>query len=204
MEDAVPPSPNAGLESPNSIAARSRADSDAPDNIQPPVQASSRETERKNIIREMLETERKYVGDLEIMSVRPRLRPRVRLVPAFAHAPTQQFATQLGQRGVMDADTLHHMFPNLPALLDFQQRFLIRMEQTAELPWTSQQWGRVFSENVRLRFNLFPEPRLPAANSDFDPYSFIYRRMAFRPTSPTVPTTLVRPISSSTKALRSM
>jgi len=32
------------------------------------------ETERKNIIRELLETERKYVQDLEVMQVCPLLR----------------------------------------------------------------------------------------------------------------------------------
>lgn len=73
MEDPVPTSEPTGIDAPTSLAARSRTDSDAPavpDNIAHLVPSSSREADRKNIIREMLETERKYVGDLEVMQVR--------------------------------------------------------------------------------------------------------------------------------------
>ncbi|GJJ06513.1 hypothetical protein Clacol_000705 [Clathrus columnatus] len=63
------------------------------------------EVERKNIIREMLETERKYVQDLEVMQAR------------------------------------------LLKLLDFQRKFLISMEQIAEIPWKEQTWGKLFTDN---------------------------------------------------------
>lgn len=121
MEE-IPPTPPSALESPGA-AGRARADSIA---SPPSVPPTARDAERKNIINEILVTERKYVGDLEIM---------------------QQFANELATRGIMDRDTLHRMFPNLSALLDFQQRFLINMEQVAEQPWPQQQWGRLFSEN---------------------------------------------------------
>ncbi|KZV80866.1 hypothetical protein EXIGLDRAFT_629463 [Exidia glandulosa HHB12029] len=115
----IPPTPPSALESPGG-AGRPRADSITS------VPPSAREAERKNIINEILVTERKYVGDLEIM---------------------QQFANELATRGIIDRDTLHRMFPNLPALFDFQQRFLISMEQVAEQPWPQQRWGRLFAEN---------------------------------------------------------
>ncbi|KAF8514244.1 hypothetical protein BU17DRAFT_52783 [Hysterangium stoloniferum] len=84
------------------------------------------EVERKNIIREMLETERKYVQDLEVM---------------------QTYSTALQQNNIIDQDTIHHLFPGLLRLLDFQRRFLISMEQTAEHPWKEQAWGKLFTSN---------------------------------------------------------
>ena len=48
----------------------------------------------------------------------------------------------------MDQDTIHLLFPNLNKLLNFQRKFLIRLESTAELPWKDQRWGQLFLENV--------------------------------------------------------
>ncbi|KAF8585998.1 hypothetical protein K439DRAFT_1409563 [Ramaria rubella] len=84
------------------------------------------EAERRNIIREMLETERKYVQDLEVM---------------------QTYATALLQHHIIDQDTIHHLFPGLLKLLDFQRKFLISMEQIAEHPWREQAWGQLFTNN---------------------------------------------------------
>lgn len=47
----------------------------------------------------------------------------------------------------MDQDTIHLLFPNLNKLLNFQRKFLIRFESTAELPWQDQRWGQHFLES---------------------------------------------------------
>ena len=48
----------------------------------------------------------------------------------------------------MDQDTIHLLFPNLNKLLNFQRKFLIRLESTGELLWKDQRWGQLFLENV--------------------------------------------------------
>ncbi|KAG6811144.1 hypothetical protein H0H92_008799 [Tricholoma furcatifolium] len=78
-----------------------------------------------NIIREMVETERKYVQDLEVM---------------------QKYANALSQDNIITQDTIHLLFPNLNKLLNFQRKFLIRFESTAEVPWQNQRWGLPFLE----------------------------------------------------------
>ncbi|KAG8969523.1 hypothetical protein FRC03_002384 [Tulasnella sp. 419] len=85
---------------------------------------SSAETERNQVLRELIETERKYVGDLEVM---------------------REYATALGTNGIMDQDTIHHLFPNLNKLLDFQRQFLIVLEGIYEQPWQQQRWGNAFT-----------------------------------------------------------
>ncbi|KAF8876711.1 hypothetical protein CPB84DRAFT_1838662 [Gymnopilus junonius] len=93
----------------------------------PPQQPSNpKDSEKNNIIKEMVETERKYVQDLEIM---------------------QKYSNALSQANLMDQDTIHLLFPNLNKLLNFQRKFLIRLEGTAELPWQDQRWGQHFLEN---------------------------------------------------------
>jgi cell division control protein 24 len=74
----------------------------------------------------MVETERKYVQDLEVM---------------------QKYATALSQSNTIDQDTIHLLFPGLNKLLNFQRKFLIRVESTAEMPWKDQRWGLLFLEN---------------------------------------------------------
>ncbi|KAG6850440.1 hypothetical protein H0H93_013312 [Arthromyces matolae] len=88
--------------------------------------ANAQEIARNNIIRELVETERKYVQDLEIM---------------------QKYSNALSQGNIIDQDTIHLLFPNLNKLLNFQRKFLIRFESTAELPWQNQRWGQIFLEN---------------------------------------------------------
>ncbi|KAG0703246.1 hypothetical protein DFH29DRAFT_829393 [Suillus ampliporus] len=91
-----------------------------------PVPTSAQEAARNNIIRELVETERKYVQDLEVM---------------------QKYATALSQSNTIDQDTIHYLFPGLNKLLNFQRKFLIRLEGTAEMPWRDQRWGLLFLEN---------------------------------------------------------
>ncbi|KIL62552.1 hypothetical protein M378DRAFT_165578 [Amanita muscaria Koide BX008] len=88
--------------------------------------ASAQDAARQNIIREIVETERKYVQDLEVM---------------------QKYSNALYQNNIIDQDTIHLLFPNLNNLLNFQRKFLIRLETTAELPWTEQRWGQDFTDS---------------------------------------------------------
>ncbi|KAG6889224.1 hypothetical protein C0992_005968 [Termitomyces sp. T32_za158] len=113
-----PPSPTASSHPDDSY------DSSASES--PTVPANAQETARNNIIREMVETERKYVQDLEIM---------------------QKYSNALSQGNIIDQDTIHLLFPNLNKLLNFQRKFLIRFESTAELPWQNQRWGQLFLES---------------------------------------------------------
>ncbi|PPQ65428.1 hypothetical protein CVT26_000080 [Gymnopilus dilepis] len=113
-----PPSPRSGPEygSTDSLA----------DTLASQQPSNPKDSEKNNIIKEMVETERKYVQDLEIM---------------------QKYSNALAQSNLMDQDTIHLLFPNLNKLLNFQRKFLIRLEGTAELPWQDQRWGQHFLEN---------------------------------------------------------
>lgn len=66
----------------------------------------------------------------------------------------KKYANALATSSAIDQDTIHLLFPGLKQLLDFQRRFLIKLESTAELPWKEQRWGLHFSENVRLVYIL--------------------------------------------------
>ncbi|KAL0956698.1 hypothetical protein HGRIS_002821 [Hohenbuehelia grisea] len=114
--DAEPPSPPF-------MSTQASTDS-LPDAI--PSAPNARETARNNIIREMVETERKYVQDLEVM---------------------QNYANALAQGNVIDQDTIHLLFPNLNKLLNFQRKFLIRLESIAEMAWPDQRWGVLFLDS---------------------------------------------------------
>ncbi|KAH9949641.1 hypothetical protein B0H21DRAFT_777232 [Amylocystis lapponica] len=96
--------------------------------VDSPLLPTQKELEgpRLNIIKELVETERKYVQDLEVM---------------------QKYSNAASQMNLIDQDTIHLLFPNLNKLLNFQRRFLIRLESTAELAWDEQRWGVPFTEN---------------------------------------------------------
>ena len=81
-------------------------------------------TYRQNIIREIVKTERDYVHHLQLL---------------------QQFKNDVEERGVIAGDSAHDIFLNLNALLDFQRRFLIRIEQQNTLPENQQNWGQLFT-----------------------------------------------------------
>ncbi|TFL01496.1 hypothetical protein BDV98DRAFT_567041 [Pterulicium gracile] len=82
-----------------------------------------RETTRRRLLQELVDTERKYVQDLEVM---------------------QKYSTALSRTNAVDQDTIHYLFPNLNKLLNFQRKFLIRMEAIAEQPLPDQRWGSIF------------------------------------------------------------
>ncbi len=83
---------------------------------------------RKRVVREILETERKYVQDLDVMS---------------------DYKAQLDSSKMFLVDTVSSLFPNLNTILDFQRRFLIGMELNASLPPRLQRFGSLFLETSK-------------------------------------------------------
>ena len=82
-------------------------------------------TRRDYIVGELVNTERKYVQDLETL---------------------QGFKKLVEEKGEVAGDTIHAIFLNLNALLDFQRRFLIRIETMNSLPDHQQNWGQLFTQ----------------------------------------------------------
>ncbi|KAF1977469.1 hypothetical protein BU23DRAFT_596379 [Bimuria novae-zelandiae CBS 107.79] len=80
-------------------------------------------TRREHIIAELVDSERTYVQHLELL---------------------QMFKREVERRGLVTGDAIHDIFLNLNALLDFQRRFLIRVEQTNAQPPHEQNWGNLF------------------------------------------------------------
>jgi len=81
---------------------------------------------RAKQIRELLETERSYVRDLELMRT-------YKNEAEFKNIITKEKALQL--------------FANIDDLVDFQRRFLIGLESTLALPVNEQRIGKWFSTN---------------------------------------------------------
>ncbi|CAG8460819.1 17373_t:CDS:10 [Acaulospora morrowiae] len=78
---------------------------------------------RAKVVRELLETERKYVQDMEAL---------------------QNYARELKNQDVVSADTIHLLFANLNNLVDFQRRFLIGVESMSSEPPAEQRFGHLF------------------------------------------------------------
>ena len=85
---------------------------------------SGKYTKRQQIVGELVTTERDYVQHLESL---------------------QQFKKQVEELGAIPGDAIHDIFLNLNALLDFQRRFLIRIEKQNSLSEAQQNWGRLFT-----------------------------------------------------------
>ena len=85
--------------------------------------AGGKRTQRQHIVAELVNTERTYVQQLELL---------------------QEFQTQCATYGAVQGDIVHEIFLNLNSLLDFQRRFLIRVEQINAQPETEQNWGKLF------------------------------------------------------------
>ncbi|KAG0238994.1 hypothetical protein B0O80DRAFT_479434 [Mortierella sp. GBAus27b] len=82
---------------------------------------------RARVVNEILETERTYVQDLENLQ-------------AYMRALQSDGA-------VVSPETIHLIFGNINALVDFQRRFLIAVETNAALPPQEQNFGQVFSQH---------------------------------------------------------
>lgn len=61
----------------------------------------------------------------------------------------KRYASDAAQSNTIDQDTIHLLFPGLNKLLNFQRRFLIKLESIWELPWNERHWGQAFIEFVR-------------------------------------------------------
>jgi cell division control protein 24 len=90
-------------------------------------------TQRQHIVEELVKTERTYVHHLELL---------------------QAFKKLVEEKNIISGDLVHDIFLNLNALLDFQRRFLIRVEQTNALPEEQQNWGGLFTL-YREAFNVY-------------------------------------------------
>ena len=86
-------------------------------------QAPKTMTRRQHILRELVMTETQYVHHLQNL---------------------QALKKELEVIGALKGDAIHNIFLNLNNLLDFAQRFLIRVEQQYELPEEQQNWGQLF------------------------------------------------------------
>jgi cell division control protein 24 len=101
----------------------SLASGDETNAAQPNGQAPKQLTRRQHILKELVETERQYVHHLLNL---------------------QALKKELEECGALTGDSIHSIFLNLNNLLDFAQRFLIRIEQHNELPEQVQNWGELF------------------------------------------------------------
>jgi cell division control protein 24 len=88
---------------------------------------------RDHVIRELVDTERKYVQDLENL---------------------HELKKVIEQKGVITGDVVHDIFLNINAILDFQRRFLIRIETTNSQPELKQEWGLIFI-NYEEAFGIY-------------------------------------------------
>lgn len=89
--------------------------------------------DRMRVVAELLETERKYVHDLEIL---------------------QQYASALAQHAILPPDTLYLLFSNLHQLVDVQRRFLICVEENARRAPEEQHFGHVF-RSMEADFSVY-------------------------------------------------
>ena len=80
-------------------------------------------TRRAYILRELVETERQYVHHLLNL---------------------QTLRRELEETSVLTGDSIHNIFLNLNNILDFAQRFLIRLEQQYAANEEDQNWGELF------------------------------------------------------------
>lgn len=80
---------------------------------------------REHVVRELVDTERKYVQDLENLHDLKKI---------------------IEEKGVIPGDVVHDIFLNINAILDFQRRFLIKIETTNSKPEAEQKWGASFKD----------------------------------------------------------
>ncbi|KAM0152199.1 hypothetical protein ACHAQE_008157 [Botrytis cinerea] len=88
---------------------------------------------RQHVVRELVDTERKYVQDLENL---------------------HELKKTIEQKGVIAGDVVHDIFLNINAILDFQRRFLIKIETTNSQPVDKQEWGLPF-RNYEEAFGIY-------------------------------------------------
>ncbi|SCU91134.1 LADA_0F08284g1_1 [Lachancea dasiensis] len=130
---------------------------DAAPQVFPPVQVEDvkwSNTEHGKIVREFVETERKYVCDLEVLN---------------------QYRNQLLQCGIISSDELYMLFPNLNDIIDFQRRFLISLEINGQVEPYKQRIGALFMHSKHF-FKLY-EPWSIGQNAAIDFISSSFDKM---------------------------
>jgi cell division control protein 24 len=88
---------------------------------------------RDHVVQELVNTERKYVQDLENLF---------------------ELKKKIEDKGVIPGDVVHDIFLNINAILDFQRRFLIKIETTNSQPDDRQEWGLPFA-NYEEAFGIY-------------------------------------------------
>lgn len=99
----------------------------------PTATPGGKKSYRDYVVAEMVDTERKYVQDLENL---------------------HELKKKIEQKGVIPGDVVHDIFLNINAILDFQRRFLIKIETTNSQPDSLQKWGLPFT-NYEESFNIY-------------------------------------------------
>ncbi|KAI8098750.1 uncharacterized protein BX664DRAFT_271545 [Halteromyces radiatus] len=94
-------------------------------NIDSDTNTSPKDT-RDKIVIELLETERKYVQDLETL---------------------QNYMLEAQNQEVLPPDTLYQLFGNLNAMVDCQRRFLVQVEEQADGAPQDQRFGLLFLQH---------------------------------------------------------
>lgn len=105
----------------------------AQQDVAPAAVAGSKKSYRDHVVGEIISTERKYVQDLENL---------------------HDLKKMIEQKGVLPGDVVHDIFLNINAILDFQRRFLIKIETTNNLPEDRQEWGLPFT-NYEEAFGIY-------------------------------------------------
>ncbi|SCU79940.1 LAME_0B01024g1_1 [Lachancea meyersii CBS 8951] len=111
-------------------------------------------TDQGKIVREFVETERKYVYDMEILN---------------------QYRNQLLHRGIISSEELKMLFPNLNDIIDFQRRFLISLEINGQVEANKQRIGALFMHSKHF-FKLY-EPWSIGQNAAIDFISSSFDKM---------------------------
>lgn len=111
-------------------------------------------TDYDKIVKEFIETERKYVHDLEILN---------------------RYRQQLLEYQIINSEELYMLFPNLNDIIDFQRRFLIALEVNGQVPSSKQRIGALFMHS-KYFFKLY-EPWSIGQNAAIDFISSSFERM---------------------------
>ncbi|KAI9730775.1 MAG: hypothetical protein M1818_008055 [Claussenomyces sp. TS43310] len=100
---------------------------------QPSAAICGKMSYRDHVVKEFVDTERKYVQDLENL---------------------HELKKVIEQKGVITGDVVHDIFLNINAILDFQRRFLIKIETTNSQQESRQEWGLPFV-NYEEAFSIY-------------------------------------------------
>ncbi|KAJ2339374.1 Guanine nucleotide exchange factor for Cdc42p, partial [Coemansia sp. RSA 2673] len=88
---------------------------------------------RERVVKEFIETERRYVHDLELL---------------------QGYMDELQKKNIIPNESVRYIFANLNSMVDFQRRFLIGVEANVSQPPEDQHFGAVFV-NMKEGFMVY-------------------------------------------------